>query len=170
MSAYEKGDYVVATKDGAGYRARGAGGRISYRTGEELEITAIYAHHLNVRSAGGGAVFQIPFDRVRPVPRMVGEIPEGGIPPEHPGLQWLFEDAARMADRLGLCADYDRICDALGIPGRLRTFNVTILSADGIKVTAEVQARSRRLAEQRVREQLAPAAPLALEQVSGATE
>ena len=162
MSAFEKGQYVVATKDGSGYRARG-NGRVSYRAGEELQITSVYSHTLNVRAAGGGPVFQITADRVRPVPRMIGVIPDGGISPEDPRIAWLFEDAARMADRLGLCADFDRICDALGAPGRLRTFNITVMSGAGIEVTAKVEARSRRLAEQRVREQLVPAAPLALE-------
>lgn len=75
----------------------------------------------------------------------------------------VFEDAARMADRLGLCADFDRICDAIGAPGRVRTFSISVMSGEGIEVTAKVEARSRRLAEQRVREQLTPAAPLALE-------
>lgn len=165
MTTYDKGDYVIAVKDGSAYRARGSG-RITYRAGEELEITSVYATHLNVRAAGGGAVFQIPTHLVRPVPRMIGEIPEGGITPEDPRLAWLFEDASRMADRLGLCSDYDRLCDALGIPGRMRTFSITVMSGNGIEVTAKVQARSRRLAEQRVREQLAPSAPLALEAVT----
>lgn len=162
MSAYTKGQYVVAVKDGSGYRARGTG-RVSYRSGQELEITSVYSNALNVRAAGGGPVFQIPTDRVRRVTRMIGEIPDGGISPEDPRIAWLFEDAARMADRLGICADFDRICDAIGAPGRVRTFSISVMSGEGIEVTAKVEARSRRLAEQRVREQLTPAAPLALE-------
>lgn len=155
----EKGDYVVTVGSGIGHTVQGYG-RVSFREGEELLVTsARYPDRLNVRAASGGRVFSVPRSRVRPVPRMVGEVPEGGIPPEHPGLAWLFEDAARMAERLGLCADYDRICDALGIPGRVRTFNITLVSAAGIKVTAQVEARSQRLAEQRVREQLTPTAP-----------
>lgn len=158
MSDYEKGDYVVTTQRGTGERVSSYG-RMSYDAGEELEITVVYADRLNVRSLSGGPVFRIPRERVRAVPRMVGEVPAGGIPPEHPGLAWLFEDAERMAKRLDLCADYDRICDALGIPGRMRTFTITLVSADGLKVTAEVEARSKRLAEQRVREQFAPTPP-----------
>jgi hypothetical protein len=167
MSAYEKGEYVVTHKSGSGVLARGYG-RVSYRAGEEVVITSIMSHGrlLNVRSAGGGPVFRIPGSEVRPVPRMIGEIPEGGITPEDPRIAWLFEDAGRMADRLGLCKDYDRLCDALGIPGRLRTFTITILSTDGIEVTAKVQARSKRLAEIQVREQLGrtvATSPLVLE-------
>ena len=162
MSAYAKGQYVVAVKDGSAHRVRG-NGRISYRAGDELEITSVFSHLLNVRHAGGGSVFQIPADQVRPVTRKIGEIPDGGISPEDPRIAWLFDDAARMADRLGLCADFDRICDAIGAPGRVRTFNITVMSGTGIEVTAKVEARSRRLAERRVREQLMPSAPLALE-------
>lgn len=164
MRDYEKDEYVITVDDGAGERASGRG-RVTYRKGDELTITAVFSNHLNVRHAGGGPVFRITRPRVRPLPRMIGEVPEGGIPPEHPGMQWLFDDAARMAERLGLCHDYDRICDALGIPGRVRTFTVDVFSAEGIKVTAKVEARSQRLAEQRVRDQLAPPAPLELEQV-----
>jgi hypothetical protein len=164
VTGFEKGDYVVAVRDGAGDNVS-VSGRHSYRAGEELEVTVVYPDRLNVRSSRGGPVFRIALDRVRAVPRLVGEVPVGAIPPEHPGIAWLFEDAARMADRLGLCADFDRICDALNIPGRMRTFTVEVFSGDGIKVTAKVDARSQRLAEQRVREQLAPAAPLALEQI-----
>ncbi|MEV4735538.1 MULTISPECIES: hypothetical protein [unclassified Microbacterium] len=171
MNDYKKGDTVVVTRDGYGHYASGGGGA-GYVVGEELVITStrsIASGYLNVRPAppGDGMVFRIPTDRVRPVPRMIGEIPAGGISPEDPRIAWLFEDAGRMADRLGLCADYDRLCDALGIPGRVRTFTVSLLSGDGITVTAKVEARSKRLAEQRVRERLSggteTAAPLVLE-------
>ncbi|MCC2033094.1 hypothetical protein [Microbacterium allomyrinae] len=164
MSTFDKGDYVVAAADGAGDRASSSG-RVAYRAGDEFEVTSVYSDHLNVRMVGGGAVFRVPRERVHQLPRKIGEVPEGSIHPEHPGLSWLFDDAARMADRLGLCHDYDRLCDALGIPGRVRTFTVKVLSAEGIEVTAKVQARSQSLAEQRVRAQFAPAAPLALEQI-----
>jgi hypothetical protein len=164
MTGYEKGDYVIATEDGAG-ACVSARGRVTYRAGDELEVTSIYSEHINVRMAAGGNVFRIRPDRVRKQTRLIGEVPAGALSPEHPGIAWIFDDAARLADRLGLCSDFDRLCDALNIPGRVRTFTVDVFSADGIKVTAKVEARSQRLAEQRVREQLAPAAPLALEQI-----
>lgn len=164
MTTFAKGDYVVATDDGAGPCAS-VRGRVTYRAGDELEVTSIYSDHLNVRMASGGNVFRISPDRVRKQTRSIGEVPTGALSPEHPGIAWLFDDAARLADRLGLCGDFDRICDALNIPGRVRTFTVDVFSAEGIKVTAKVEARSQRLAEMRVHDQLAPAAPLALEQV-----
>lgn len=167
MSTYEKGDTVVVTADGWGHFASGGGGT-TYSAGEELLVTSARgAGYLNVRPAppASGLVFKIPTSRVRPVPRMIGEVPAGSIPADHPGLEWLFEDAARMADRLGLCADYDRLCDALGIPGRVRTFTVSLLSEDGLTVTAKVEARSKALAQQKVRDRLAGTGsePLALE-------
>lgn len=164
MNEYEKGQYVVAKAAGTASLVRGYG-HASYRAGEELLITSTSRDFLNVRSAGGGSVFRLTRDRVRPVPRMIGEIPEGGIAPEDPRIAWIFEDAGRMADRLGLCRDYDRLCEAVGIPGRVRTFAISIMSGDGLEVTAKVEARSRRLAEMRVREQVMPSAqrPLILE-------
>lgn len=169
-TTYAKGDTVVVTRNGFGYFASGGGGA-HYAEGEELLITSTRSQstgYLNVRPAppASGMVFRIPTDRVERVARMIGDVPAGGIPAEHPGLEWLWEDAGRMADRLGLCEDYDRLCDALGIPGRVRTFSISLLSADGITVTAKVEARSKSLAEQRVRDRLGGgtgAAPLVIE-------
>ncbi len=167
MSEYEKGDIVVVTAAGWGHWASGGGGT-EYRVGEELVVTSTRTQgYVSVRPAppAAGSVFKIPTSRIRPVPRMIGVVPAGGIPADHPGLEWLFEDAARMADRLDLCRDFDRLCDALGIPGRIRTFTVSLLSEDGLTVTAKVEARSMALAQQKVRDRLAGtgAEPLALE-------
>ncbi|WP_350351902.1 hypothetical protein ABS642_00885 [Microbacterium sp. A8/3-1] len=168
-ATYEKGDEVLVTEKDYGYHVRG-GGAHYYAPGDELLVTSARSSgYLNVRPAppADGSVFRIPTAHVRPVPRMIGEVPAGSIPADHPGLEWLWEDAGRMADRLGLCEDYDRLCDALRIPGRLRTFSISLLSADGITVTAKVEARSKSLAEQRVRERLGGGtgtAPLMLEQ------
>lgn len=156
MTAYASGDIVVATQKDYGFYVRG-GGAHYYEPGEELIITsARSAGHLNVRPAppSNGSVFRIPTAHVRHETRKVGQVPPGGIPAEHPGLEWLWEDAGRMAERLGLCGDYDRLCDALGIPGRIRTFTVSLLVDDGITVTAKVEARSEQLAQERVRERL----------------
>lgn len=164
MSAVAKGDYVTAIEDGAG-PCVGANVRVTYRADEELVVTAIYSDHLNVRKASGGNVFRVSATRVRKQTRTLGEIPDGALSPDHPGIAWLFEDAARLADRLGLCNDYDRLCDALDIPGRVRTFTVDVFTGDGIKVTARVEARSRRLAQQRVFGQMQGAVPMQLEQI-----
>lgn len=175
MNALHSGDIVVATVDGAGWLAVGPG-RQPYEEGEEFLVTSTRAADtVNVRPAppGSGPVFKIPRSDIRKVTRMIGEAPPGGIPAKHPGIAWLFEDARRMADRLGLCDDYDRLCDALGVPGRMRSFTISLLSADGIQITAKVNAHSRALAEQKLRDQLGstnPAAPLVLEAHRSAVE
>jgi hypothetical protein len=165
---YQSGDVVVVTQRDYGYYVRGRGAH-HYEPGEELIVTSARSTgYLNVRPAppSNGLVFRIPTAHVRHEARKIGQVPADGIPADHPGLEWLWEDAGRMAERLGLCGDYDRLCDALRIPGRVRTFTISLLSADGITVTAKVEARSKSLAEQRVRERLGGgtgAAPLVLE-------
>lgn len=146
----EKGDFVVASTSGSGSLARGYG-RAGFREGEELLVTSVGQAHLNVRRASGGNVFRVGRDQVRPVSRALGQVPEGGISQDDPRIAWLFEDAARLADRLNLCADFDRVADGLGIPGRMRTFTITFEPTDGVKLTAKVEARSRRQAEAKLR-------------------
>lgn len=153
MTHFDRGDYVVAVSSGAGQRVRGYGS-IGYSAGEELEVTSQSAEYLNVRKGSDGYVFRVLRSKVRPVTRRIGEVPEGGIDPDDPRVAWIFEDAGRLADRLGLCKDYDRLCDALGAPGRVRTFTIKLVSADGIEITAKVDARSKRQAEQKLREQV----------------
>lgn len=94
-----------------------------------------------------------------PVPRKLGEKPEGEefIGPDHPGLQWLWEDAAQVADRYGHCSEYDKIADNLGIPGRKRKYNVKVpLTGEGVSGTViiSVEARSRSEAEKNAQELL----------------
>lgn len=149
---YQKGDYVTTIARGSGSRVRGYGA-VAYAEGEELEITSQSADYLNVRKGSDGYVFRISRSKVRPVKRMIGERPEDGIEVDDPRVAWIFEDAGRLADRLGLCRDYDRLCDALGAPGRIRPFTIKLVVSDGMEITAKVDARSKRLAEQAVREQ-----------------
>lgn len=150
MDTFEKGDYVVARASGTGAWARGYG-RAGFTAGEELLVTSVGQAHLNVRRAGGGNVFRVGLNQVRPVTRPLGQVPEGGISPEDPRIAWIFEDAVRLADRLGLCSDFDRVADGLGIPGRMRTFTITFEPTEGVKLTAKVEARSRRQAEAKLR-------------------
>lgn len=150
MSDYTKGDFVVARAAGSGSWARGYG-RAGFAAGEELLVTSVGQAHLNVRRARGGNVFRVGRDQVRPVTRPLGQVPDGGISAEDPRIAWIFEDAARLADRLGLCTDFDRVADGLGIPGRMRTFTITFEPTDGVKLTAKVEARSRRQAEAKLR-------------------
>jgi hypothetical protein len=145
----EKGDYVVAIAAGSGAFAQGYG-YVSYKAGEELKVTSKGKSFLNVQRGRGGRTFRVGYNQVRPVARRIGEVPEGAIAADDPRIAWLFEDAARLADRLGFCGEFDQLADALGAPGRIRTFSIVFEPADGVKLTAKVEARSRRLAEQRI--------------------
>jgi len=153
---FANGDFVIAAASGTAPWARGYG-RAAYNAGDELLITSRAARTtLNVKRFGKGSVFTIPRDKVRSASRQVGEIPEGSIAPDDPRIAWLFEDAGRLAERLGLCRDYDRLCDALGAPGRVRTFTMKFAdSENGVEITAKVQARSRKQAETILRGQIA---------------
>lgn len=157
MSTFSKGEYVIAAAQGYGSRMRGYGS-INFAAGDELHITSVSGEYLNVRKPGG-LVFRIHRSKVTKQERPLGEIPEGGISPDDPRIQWLFEDAGRMANRLGLCKDYDRMCEALGVPGRVRNFTVKVAVADGIEITAKVQARSKVQAERRIIEQFTQVQP-----------
>ena len=54
-----------------------------------------------------------------------------------------------LAVRRGLCAEYDSICEELGIPGRVRSFTVKV-SRNGIDLSAKVKARSQKEADELV--------------------
>lgn len=95
-----------------------------------------------------------------PLPRQLGEVPEDGISPKDPRIQWLWEDAAKLAKRKGYCAQYDALTSALGIPGRPRNFKVSIVLADGITASATQRARTKEEAEELVREKLQGAVPV----------
>lgn len=133
--------------------------------GTELQVTHVRNDGmLNVRFAAVGmdrAVFRFDAAHVKQV-RQVGVAPDGAIDPDHPGLAWLWEDAARLADRYGYCEIFDKITDELGVPGRERAFRIPMLNEDGIRITATVSARSRVQAERKIRERMVSAAPLAL--------
>jgi hypothetical protein len=157
MTDYQKGEYVLAISSGSGDLVRGYG-RTSYEKDAELVITSKTSSYLNVRPAAGGSVFRITRSDVFRPTRALGEVPEGAIPADDPRVSWLFEDAARLANRLGLCSDFDRIADALGVPGRERMFTIKLAVSEGVDITAKVTARSKKLAEQRIRDQFALAA------------
>lgn len=156
----KKGDIVVADADGFGYyvRYRRGNNRYPWVKGDEFVITAIWSDHLNVRSMGTrSSVFQVKKSEVSVPSRRIGHTPPGSIGVNDERVAWLFEDAARMANRLGLCADYDRLCDALGWPGRMRTWSVKFTSedADGeVELQLKIKARSREQALQKVKGQM----------------
>ena len=76
-------------------------------------------------------------------------VPEGSIAPDDERLSYLWERASAIAERRGLCGEYDSMCDELGIPGRLRTFTVKV-SRNGIDLSAKVKARRQKEADELV--------------------
>jgi hypothetical protein len=150
---WEKGDIVVASQS-ARVPYASSGSRLLL-PGEELRITSVrdgaYGCKPIVPQGQLSYVVIVPESYLEKPTRMLGEVPEGGLDPEDPRIAWIFEDAAKLADRLGLCRDYDRLADQLGIPGRVRDFKITFDGAEqGVTLTATIKARSRRQAEARL--------------------
>lgn len=141
---YQNGDVVVATITGRGWRARGYS-QVTFREGDELVVTSVRRDQLSVRKGAYGYVFRVDSAWVRPREggfRLLGEAPEGMISADDPRLDWLWRDAARVADIEGHCAEYDALCDMLGIPGRERSFSVRVEVAPGVELRGRVVARS----------------------------
>lgn len=91
-------------------------------------------------------------------PRPLGQAPDDVpdvISPDHPGLQWLWDDAGQLAKDMGHCATYDSMCDRLGIPGRKRSISVK-MNLNGIEISTKVEARSKKEAEEIVKGKLQP--------------
>lgn len=150
---YEKGQEVLTTRSGRGTNVNTYGGT-GYSEGQSLIITRVNSQSLRVRRADGeGHVFSIQKSSVKPMGedyRRLGEVPEGAISPDHPGIAWLWEDAARLATMQGQCSTYDKICDQLGIPGRERNFEVKHTLPSGIEIKASIRARSKVLAKEQL--------------------
>lgn len=168
MSDIVKGEIVESVVRDYRYEVRaGKQGRHDSQwieVGTELRVTAVLSGFLNVRYVDRGMptnVFRVRLSDVRQV-RQVGVAPAGSILPENPGLAWLWEDASRLATRFGFCDEFDRLADALGAPGRERTFRVTMLDEDGLRIAATVTARSRALAEAKIRDRFTAGSPLEL--------
>ena len=150
---------MTSITKGATVRAL-SGGRqpVFRRKGDELQVVYVRkdgrlkVHHL--REDRGGAEFLIEAADVEGPLRPLGVVPEGSIPADDPRLDWLWEDAERVANISGFCAEYDRLLKALSLPGRLRTHTVKMAAGDGIEIVAKVKARSLRQAEERLRQQM----------------
>lgn len=160
MSEIIPGDYIIVTR--SHYAAIRGDGRWVEK-GEEYKVTSATPNYVRGTRRKWDSVVTLDRDAVRKVHRRIGTVPDGSIAADDPRVAWIFEDAARMADRLGLCADFDRLCDALGYPGRERTFTIKLADADGVVVTAKVQARSKSLARARLAEKFTPARQLQIE-------
>lgn len=75
-------------------------------------------------------------------PRKLGTTPEGEhISTDDPRIQWLWADLAKYAENKAWCTEYDKLADAVGIPGRERDFKVS-QPLGGIVIHATIKARS----------------------------
>lgn len=181
MVDYTKGQTVSVARAHRANRASGWGGR-DFRAGDQVEITAVRKatitarHRQNAQSnwlsynfdrgelrrpnneewdAEAAAAAKAARDAAKPKTRKLGVPPEDGehIAADDPRIAWLWEDAGKLATRMGYCSTYDDISDKLGIPGREREFYITT-KINGIDVSASIKARSQTEAETTLREKL----------------
>lgn len=183
MTDFQKGQTITFAEEVNALSSSGYKSRRVFQRGDTAEVTTVRKNTITVRvanpnfgnptSAWGGRdttkfySYNVPRSSLvapngeawdesakpKPKPRKLGEVPEGGIAPDDPRLAWLWEDAAKVANKSGYCGYYDRIADELNIPGRKRDISVSVTHA-GITFTATVQARSRKEAEAKIREKL----------------
>jgi hypothetical protein len=152
---YTKGQTVLATRDVRARRVSGYG-YVTISAGDELLITRVTSGSVHARIEDG-YVFAISKDALTPidyVPRKLRDVPEGMLSPDDPRLAWLWEDAGKLANRWDQCSTYDKFCDVLGLPGRMRNFNVSKKLPSGIEIRATIEAHSLREAEQMLEGQL----------------
>ena len=112
-------------------------------------ITRVYSKRIQVT---GESIFTIDKSCIaenagETLPEL--RVPEGSIAPNDERLSYLWARASAIADRRGLCQEYDSICEELGIPGRVRSFTVKV-SRNGIDLSAKVMARSQKEADELV--------------------
>lgn len=74
---------------------------------------------------------------------------EGDILPDDPRIQWLWRQIADKAEKAGWCATYDEVTDEFNIPGRERTFSVTLHNA-GLDINTTVKAHNPKMAKEKV--------------------
>ena len=144
------GDYVRFLKGSEGILLGGWGSVYNPCPDTYYRVTRVYSRR--IQAAAGIEAFTIDKSRIA---ENAGEtypktpIPEGAIAPDDERLSYLWDRAAAIADRRGLCEEYDSICDALGIPGRVRSFTVKVFR-NGIDLSAKVKARSQKEADELV--------------------
>jgi len=162
---FEIGDIVEFAKSRPRTYSLGYYVYATLRVGDIGEIVKVNSSNYHVKiitsssSNGVGNTFSVPrtsyggcpslkrTDEDVEIPRALGEVPEGMISPDDPRLAWLWEDAGKYAKQVSHCTEYDNICNALGIPGRERSFKVT-RNLNGFSVTKNFKARSRKIAEE----------------------
>ena len=144
------GDYVRFLKGSEGRVVDGCGSQYNNPCPDTYyRVTRIYSKRIQVT---GESIFTIDKSCIA---ENAGEthpesrVPEGSIAPNDERLSYLWDRASALAVRRGLCAEYDSICEELGIPGRVRSFTVKV-SRNGIDLSAKVKARSQKEAEELV--------------------
>lgn len=154
MTDFEKGQTVYFATETRGERAAGWGPARTFHPGGNAKVTAVRRNTLTVKA--GPYSYNVPRESLRapngevwsasapkPKPRKLGTPPEGQdvILPTDKRVEWLFQDAAKLADRMGYCSVFDKIADELGIPGRMRDITVDT-KINGVNVRATIKARS----------------------------
>ena len=140
------GDYVSFLKGSEGLVADGWGSQYNPCPDTYYRVTRVYSKRIQVT---GIETFTIDKSSIA---ENAGErhpgthVPEGSIAPDDERLSYLWERASAIAERRGLCKEYDSICDELGIPGRLRTFTVE-LKKNNLDLTIKLKARSYKEAD-----------------------
>lgn len=180
MVDYRVGDVVTFAKRADAASATGWGNPNRFNKGDTAEVTRVNKNRITVKvncvrtfpSYGGNTesvegTYSFNVDRdvletpngekwdesEKPKRRKIGEVPEGMISPEDPRIQWLWEDAEKVANNSYYCSQYDHMADKLGIPGRVRDIRVDLL-VNGIKVYGDVKARSEKEAVKLFKEKL----------------
>jgi hypothetical protein len=164
MTDFNVGDEFTLLKDVSGTPIGNSYGTATIEEGSTVSLTrtgpsSVWVRGTRARNRGWDSEFvTIPLgiadaaeylggvDPNRPIPRKLGEVPEGGIAPDDPRLAWLWEDAGKVATKAGHCKTYDDLCDQLGIPGRERDFTVK-RTLKGFEVSKKFKARSKKQAE-----------------------
>lgn len=159
--------YCVASPVGS-WRSQTVG---FYAT-EQFPVTRVNKNSLHLRR--DGLTYSVPRENIdapngevweglpvnsnpKPKARKIGEQPDGDhISIDDPRIQWIFEDAARVAKTAGHCYEYDELCDKVGIPGRERKITIST-TINGLDISTTVTARSRKAAEVMVKEKLTTA-------------
>lgn len=166
MTDFIKGQKVTFARRIVAPRASGWGSDRTFFLGDSAEVTAVRKNTITVSYSGysynvpradldapNGEAWDGTTDstgKPKAKTRKLGEVPEGAISPDDPGIQWLFEDMAKVASNYNYCYQYDELADKLNIPGRIRDISITV-KADGLSLTATVKARSRKEAEELVK-------------------
>lgn len=164
------GDKFVLIKELSNRRTVSGYSRESFAEGTEMTVTRVLnsgvwlkGSYESYYSSRNVASVSLSFEELEeyttvpdpnaPKPRALGEVPEGMIGPDDPRIAWLWDDAAKFATQKGYCEQYDKLADALDIPGRERNFTV-VRNLNGLEVSVKVKARSRKLAEALLAEKL----------------